>query len=66
MTMPPRERRKLEQELAELRRQIAAHKNELAIAVTVNKARRERLEWQITEREKRQAEIEARLPATDG
>jgi hypothetical protein len=30
-----------------------------AFAVTANKARRERLEWQITEREKRLAEIEA-------
>jgi hypothetical protein len=35
----------LEQERAELRKQVAAHENELAIAVGVNKARRERLGW---------------------
>jgi hypothetical protein len=42
---------------------LAAHKNELAISVAVNKARRERLERQILEREQQLAEVQARLAA---
>jgi hypothetical protein len=57
---PSSEHRKLEQELAELRGQIAAHKNELAIRA-VKKARRERLDWQIRRTQKRMAEVERRL-----
>jgi hypothetical protein len=49
MPRPLNERQSLEQELAELRGRIAAHRNELVILV-VNKARRDRLEWQIRER----------------
>ena len=63
MPTPPNERRSLEQELGELRGQIAAHKNELAISVAVNKPRRERLERQILEREQQLAEVQARLAA---
>jgi len=63
MPTPLNERRSLEQELGELRGQIAAHKNELAISVAVNKARRERLERQILEREQQLAEVQARLAA---
>jgi hypothetical protein len=56
------ERRSLEQELAEIPSQIAAYQRELAATPTAVefKARRERLEWQIREREKRLAEVEAR------
>jgi hypothetical protein len=54
------ERQSLEQELAELRGQIAAHRNELVIMV-VNLARRDRLEWQIRERARRLVDVRARL-----
>jgi hypothetical protein len=63
MPTPPNERRSLEQELGELRGQIAAHKNELAISVAVKKARRQRQERQILEREQQLAEVRARLAA---
>jgi hypothetical protein len=62
MPRPRNARRSLEQELAELRGQIAAHKNELAITA-VNKTRRDRLERQIRDRERRLAEGQARLAA---
>jgi len=39
---PRNERQALEEERAALRKQVAAHKNELEIAVSMNKARRER------------------------
>jgi septal ring factor EnvC (AmiA/AmiB activator) len=50
----------MEQELAEIPGQIAAYRNELENG-RPHRARRERLEWQIREREKRLAEVEARL-----
>jgi hypothetical protein len=60
MPRPLNERQALEQEHAELRGQIAAHKNALAI-MAVKKARRERLDWQIRRAQKRLVEVEARL-----
>ncbi len=60
---PPSDRRVLEQERAELPEQIAAHQRELDATPAENKARRERLEWQIRRVQKRLAEIEARLAA---
>jgi hypothetical protein len=50
----------LEQERAELPGQIAAYRQELENG-RPPKARRERLDWQIPEREKRFADVEARL-----
>jgi division protein CdvB (Snf7/Vps24/ESCRT-III family) len=64
MPRPRRERQALEQERAELRKQVAAHKNELAIAGGMNEARRRRLAEQIRQAQKRLAEIEARLGAS--
>jgi hypothetical protein len=62
--MPRRlnERQALEQERAEIPGQVAAYRQELENG-RPHKARRERLEWQIREREKRLAEVEARLAA---
>jgi chromosome segregation ATPase len=62
MPAPNDERQSLGQELAEIPGQIAAYRQELENG-RPHKARRERLEWQIREREKRLAEIEARLAA---
>jgi hypothetical protein len=42
-------------------KQVAAHTNELAITVGVNKARRERLDWQIQRAQKRLTDVEAML-----
>jgi len=56
------ERQSLKAELAETTRQIAAYWNELENG-SPKRARRERLEWHIREREKRLAEIKARLAA---
>jgi len=60
MPQPLSERQSLKAELAEIPRQIAAYRNELENG-SPKRARRERLEWQIREREKRLAEVEARL-----
>jgi hypothetical protein len=57
---PLNERQSLEQEREELPAQLAAYRNELENG-SPKRARRERLEWQIREREKRLAEVEARL-----
>jgi hypothetical protein len=62
MPRPLNERQSLEQERAEIPAQIAAYRQELENG-RPSKARRERLEWQIKEREKRLAEVEARLAA---
>jgi DNA repair exonuclease SbcCD ATPase subunit len=62
MPRPFNERQSLEQERAEIPGQIAAYRQELE-NVRPHKASRERLEWQIKEREKRLAEVEARLAA---
>jgi hypothetical protein len=64
MPAPTNERQALERERAELRQQVEAQKNELAIAVGVNKDRRERLDSQIRRAQKRLAEVEARLAAS--
>jgi hypothetical protein len=65
MPRPMNERQALEEERAEIPGQIVAHRRELAATPTTTefKARRERLDWQIREREKRLAEIAARLAA---
>jgi len=56
------ERQSLEHELRdELPAQLAAYRQELENAPVIRRTRRERLEWQIREREKRLAEVEARL-----
>lgn len=62
MPRPLNEPQSLEQERAELPEQIAPYRQELENG-RPHKARRERLEWQIREREKRLAEVWARLAA---
>jgi chromosome segregation ATPase len=62
MPRPRNARQALEEELAEIPGQLAAYRQEMENG-RPHKARRERLEWQIREREKRLAEIEARLAA---
>jgi chromosome segregation ATPase len=62
MPRPRNERQELEQELAEIPGQIAAYRSELENG-RPHKARRERLEWQIREREKRLADVRSRLMA---
>jgi chromosome segregation ATPase len=61
MPRPMNEQQSLEQERAELPGQLAAHQAELDATPPENKARRERLEWQIRRMQKRLAEVEARL-----
>jgi len=61
MPRPLNSRQALEQERAELLRQITVYRQELEDAPVKSKARRERLEWQIMRDQKRLAEIEARL-----
>ncbi len=61
MPTPPNEHQSLEQEKrAELRGQIAVCWQELENG-SPHHTRRELLEWQIKEREKRLAEVEARI-----
>lgn len=62
MPTPPDERRALKAELAEIPRQVAAYWNELENG-SPHRARREQLEWRIREREKRLADVRARLAA---
>jgi septal ring factor EnvC (AmiA/AmiB activator) len=61
MPKPTSERQALERERDELPGQIAAHQAELTTTPATNKARRERLAWQIREREKRLADVRNRL-----
>ena len=61
MPAPANERQALERERAGLLRQITVYRQELDDAPVKSKARRERLEWQISRDQKRLAEIEARL-----
>jgi hypothetical protein len=65
MPRPFNERQALEKERSELPGQIAAYRQELADTPTIPefKARRERMEWQIREREKRLVAVTARLAA---
>ena len=60
MPRPLNERQSLEQERAEIPGQIAAHRQDVENG-RQRKARREELEWQIRERVKRLADLEARL-----
>jgi hypothetical protein len=55
------ERQALERERAELPGQIIAHQAKLAATPAENKARRERLMWQIRRVQKRMAEVDALL-----
>lgn len=64
MPAPTNERQALEREWSELPVQIAAYQKELAVTPAENKARRERLEWQIRRDQKRLVEIAARLATT--
>ncbi len=65
MPQPPNERESLEQELAELPKQMAAYRQELdnTPALPEFKARRERLDWQARNCQKRLADVRARLRA---
>jgi hypothetical protein len=66
MPRPRNERQALEEELAELPAQIAVYQRDLSATPAHDKTRREIREWQIRERVKRLAEIEARLEAMQG
>jgi hypothetical protein len=61
MPAPTNERQALEQERVELPGQIIAHQAKLAATPAENKARRERLMWQIRRVQKRMAEVDALL-----
>ncbi len=60
MPRPLNEGQSLEQEREEIPGQISAYRQELENG-RPPKARREQLEWKIREREKRLAEVEAKL-----
>jgi hypothetical protein len=62
---PPNERQRLELELAELPVQIAAHQQELVDTPTLPefKARRERLDWQVRNAQRRMVDVRGRLAA---
>jgi len=62
MPQPLSERQSLKAELAEIPRQIAAYWNELENG-SPRRTRREQLEWMIQERERRLADVRARLAA---
>jgi chromosome segregation ATPase len=66
MPAPTNERQALERERAELPGQIIAAQDELAATLAENRARRERLEWQIRRDRKRLVEVEARLIVVEG
>ncbi len=61
MPRPLNERQRLEQELAELPGQIIAAQDDLAATAVENRARRERIDWQIRSLRKPMAEVEKRL-----
>lgn len=63
MPRPFNERQSLEKERSELPGQIAAYQQELADTPPMPefKARRERLAWQVRERQKRLADVTAKL-----
>ncbi len=65
MARPFNEHQSLEQERTEIPAQLAAYRRELVVtpATAEFKGRRERLDWQIREREKRLADVTARLAA---
>jgi hypothetical protein len=62
MPRPRNERQSLERELREeLPAQLAVYRQELEDAPVISKTRREWLEWQIRNAQKRMVEIERRL-----
>ena len=61
MPKPVSERHALERERAELPSQLAAYQRELDSTAPEDRARRERLEWQIRRVQRRMAELQARL-----
>ncbi len=61
MPRPLNERQSLEMERDELLGQVAAYRHELENAPVIRRARREWLEWQIRNVQKRMVEIERRL-----
>jgi hypothetical protein len=62
MPRPRNERKSLERELREeLPAQLAVYRQELEDAPVISKTRREWLEWQIRNAQKRMVEIERRL-----
>jgi hypothetical protein len=61
MPAPINERHSLERELAELPTEIIKYQRELEGTPQENRARRERLGWQIRRDRKRMAQIKARL-----
>ncbi len=58
------ERRSLEQERTEMSGQITASRQELENG-SPHKARRDRLDWQITKAQRRLAQVEARLAKSE-
>jgi chromosome segregation ATPase len=63
MPAPHIERQALEGERAELPGQILTTQDELIATPAENRARRERLDWQIRNLRKRMVQVEARLAA---
>jgi len=61
MPAPHNERQALERERKELPDQVATYQRELEATPPENKARRERLMWQIRRDQKRTVEINRRL-----
>jgi lipid II:glycine glycyltransferase (peptidoglycan interpeptide bridge formation enzyme) len=61
MPSPHNERQAVERERVELQEHIATYQHKLEATPAEQKARRERLQWQIRRDQKRIAEIEARL-----
>lgn len=61
MPAPTNERQALERERAELQEHIATYQRELEAAPAEQKARRERLQWQIRRDQKRMVEVQRRL-----
>jgi uncharacterized lipoprotein YddW (UPF0748 family) len=61
MPRPLNEQQSLEQEREELPAQLAAYRQELENAPVISRTRREWLEWQIQQVQKRMVEIERRL-----
>jgi hypothetical protein len=61
MPKPISEQQALERECAERPSQLAAYQRELDFMAPEDRARRERLEWQIRRVQKRMAEIEVRI-----
>lgn len=63
MPRPRTERQAIEEELAELPAQVAAHRAALAATPLGHRLTRERLDWFIRRDEKRTKDLQARLAA---